>query len=98
MDDASAIFWNPAALAFMKGQEVSITHANWLPQFQLPDLFYDYLNYRQDIDAIGGTIGASVTYLSLGEFSVTNSSGPHGHRQVQVVRVCRHGRICHEGV
>ncbi len=76
VDDASAIFWNPAALAFMKGQEVSITHANWLPQFNLPDLFYDHLNYRMDIDAIGGTIGASVTYLSLGEFAVTNSSGP----------------------
>jgi hypothetical protein len=76
VDDASAIFWNPGALAFLDGQEVSITHANWLPQFNLPDLFYDHLNYRQRIDAIGGTIGASVTYLSLGEFSVTNSSGP----------------------
>ena len=26
--------------------------------------------------AIGGTIGASITYLSLGEFQITNSSGP----------------------
>jgi hypothetical protein len=76
VDDASAIFWNPAALAFLEGQEISITHANWLPQFNLPDLFYDHLNYRMKIDAIGGTIGASVTYLNLGEFSVTNSSGP----------------------
>jgi len=76
VDDASAIYWNPAELAFLKGQEISITHANWLPQFNLPDLFYDHLNYRMDIDAIGGTIGASVTYLSLGEFSVTTSKGP----------------------
>jgi hypothetical protein len=76
VDDASAIFWNPAGLAFLDGQEVSITHANWLPQFNLPDLFYDHLNYRMRIDAIGGVLGASVTYLSLGEFSVTNSSGP----------------------
>jgi len=76
VDDASAIYWNPGALAFLKGQEVSITHANWLPQFNLPDLFYDHLNYRMDIDAIGGTVGASVTYLNLGEFVVTNSSGP----------------------
>ncbi|MBU2472377.1 MAG: hypothetical protein KKF20_08230, partial [Bacteroidetes bacterium] len=29
-DDASAIFWNPAGLAFQSGQEISITHANWL--------------------------------------------------------------------
>jgi hypothetical protein len=76
VEDASASFWNPGQLAFMKGQEVSITHANWLPQFNLPDLFYDHLNYRMDIDEIGGTLGASVTYLNLGEFSVTNSSGP----------------------
>ncbi|MBM2841247.1 MAG: hypothetical protein HW412_1775, partial [Bacteroidetes bacterium] len=76
VDDASAIFWNPAALAFLKGNEVSITHANWLPQFQQADLFYDYLNYRQDIEDIGGTIGASVTYLNLGEFIRTGAGGP----------------------
>jgi len=76
VDDASAIYWNPGALAFMDGQEVSITHANWLPQFQLPDLFYDYLNFRMHIDGIGGTLGAAVTYLNLGEFTLTNSSGP----------------------
>jgi hypothetical protein len=68
VDDASAIFWNPGALAFLAGSELSITHANWLPQFQQSDLFYDHLNYRQRIDEIGGTIGASVTYLNLGEF------------------------------
>ncbi len=73
VDDASAIFWNPAGLAFLNGQEVSITHANWLPQFQQSDLFYDYLNYRQRIDEIGGVIGASVTYLNLGEFTVTTN-------------------------
>jgi hypothetical protein len=76
VDDASAMFWNPAALAFMKGQEVSLTHANWLPAFQQSDLFYDYLTYRIDIPEISGTIGASVTYLSLGKFIKTTSAGP----------------------
>jgi hypothetical protein len=76
VDDASAIFWNPAGLAFLKGQEISITHANWLPQFHQSDLFYDYLNYRQDIEELGGTIGGSITYLNLGEFIRTLSSGP----------------------
>ncbi|MEO8168301.1 MAG: type IX secretion system outer membrane channel protein PorV [bacterium] len=75
VDDASAIFWNPGALAFMTGQEVTLTHANWLPQFGLSDLFYEYANYRNNIDEIGGTVGASVTYLNLGEFIRTNSSG-----------------------
>lgn len=76
VDDVSAIFWNPAELAFLKGHEISITHANWLPQFHQSDLFYDYLNYRQDIEDIGGSVGFSVTYLNLGEFVRTLSSGP----------------------
>ncbi len=75
VDDASAIFWNPGALAFLKGQEITLTHANWLPQFGLSDLFYEYLNYRNYIEDIGGTLGASITYLNLGEFIRTNSSG-----------------------
>ena len=33
-DDAAANFWNPAGLAFQVGQEVSLTHSAWLPQFQ----------------------------------------------------------------
>jgi hypothetical protein len=75
VDDASAVFWNPGALAFLDGQEITLTHANWLPQFGLSDLFYEYLNYRNRIDDIGGTVGASITYLNLGEFVRTNSSG-----------------------
>ena len=65
-DDAGAVYWNPAGLAFLKGSEVSITHANWLPQFHLADLFYDYLNFRQDVPEWGGSVAASVTYLNLG--------------------------------
>jgi hypothetical protein len=75
VDDASAIFWNPGGLAFLKGQEISLTHANWLPQFQQADLFYEFLTYRQDISDIGGTIGASITYLNLGEFIRTDAAG-----------------------
>ncbi len=75
-DDASASFWNPAALAFLPGQEISLTHSAWLPQFQQSDLFYDYLAYRNHLDDWGGTLGASVTYLSLGEFNETTPDGP----------------------
>lgn len=73
-DDASAAFWNPAGLAFLPGQEVSITHSNLLPQFQQSDLFYDYLAYRNHIDDIGGTISATLTYESLGEFNETKDT------------------------
>ncbi len=74
-DDASAIFWNPAGLAFQTGNEVSISHANWLPQFHLSDLFYEYLNFKTSIEDFG-TVGASVTYLNLGTFIQTSEQGP----------------------
>jgi hypothetical protein len=70
-DDASAAHWNPAGLAFQRGQEISLTHSNWLPQFQQADLFYDYLSYRNYMPEWGGTISGSITYLNLGEFNVT---------------------------
>src|SRR5260221_5944625 len=73
-DDAAAAFWNPAGLAFLPGQEVSITHSNLLPQFQQSYLFYDYLAYRNHIDDIGGTISATLTYESLGEFNETRDT------------------------
>lgn len=77
-DDAASIFWNPAGLAFQmdQGTEISITHANWLPQFGQSDLFYEYLNFRYPVPYWGGTFGASVTYLNLGEFIQTGSTGP----------------------
>ncbi|MEK7818681.1 MAG: type IX secretion system outer membrane channel protein PorV [Bacteroidota bacterium] len=75
-DDASALFWNPAGLAQLTGTEVSITHSSWLPQFQMKDLFYSYLNYRKDLPDLGGTFATSITYLNLGEFIRTDETGP----------------------
>lgn len=75
-DNSSAIFWNPAGIAFLDGSEVSITHSNWLPQFQLSDLFYDYLTYRQYIDDIGGSVTSSITFMNYGEFVRTSEAGP----------------------
>jgi len=72
-DDASALYWNPAGLAFQQGQEVSISHANWLPAFNLSDLFIDYLVYRRDMPELDGTVAASITYLNLGEFTRTEN-------------------------
>jgi hypothetical protein len=75
-DDAAAIHWNPAGLAFQTGQEISITHTDWLPEFNMSDLFYDYLNYRNHISSLNGTFAAAITYLNLGEHTRTSSAGP----------------------
>jgi hypothetical protein len=69
-DNSAAIFWNPAGIAFLTGTELSITHSNWLPQFNL-DLFYDYLTYRQYLEELDGSVTASITYMNFGEFAYT---------------------------
>ncbi len=74
-DNSSAIFWNPAGIAFLTGTEVSITHSNWLPQFNL-DLFYDYLTYRQYFEDLSGSVTASITYMNFGEFVQTGETDP----------------------
>ncbi|HPG39007.1 MAG TPA: PorV/PorQ family protein [bacterium] len=73
-DDATAVFWNPAGLAFQQGREVTLMHANWLPQFG-SDLFYEFGAYRQSFEGIG-TVGFNITYLNLGKQSVTLETGP----------------------
>ena len=73
-DDATAAFWNPAGLAYQKGRELTLMHANWLPQFG-SDLFYDFGAYRQSVEGIG-TFGVNVTYLNLGKQYYTDETGP----------------------
>ncbi len=74
-DNSAAIFWNPAGIAFLTGTELSITHSNWLPQFNL-DLFYDYLTYRQYLEELDGSVTASITYMNFGEFVRTGEDSP----------------------
>ncbi|GJQ31752.1 MAG: hypothetical protein HBSAPP04_05910 [Ignavibacteriaceae bacterium] len=74
-DNSSAVFWNPAGIAFLTGQEFSFTHSNWLPQFKL-DLFYDYATYRNYLEEINGSLTASITYMNYGEFVRTGPDSP----------------------
>ena len=74
-DNSSAIFWNPAGIAFLSGSEVGFTHSNWLPQFNL-DMYFDYATYRQYVDAPNGSITASITFMNFGEFIETGSNSP----------------------
>ncbi len=74
-DNANAVFWNPAGIAFLDGSEVSFTHSNWLPQFGL-DLFYEYATYRQYFPSLNGHLFTSITYMNFGEFVRTSSMSP----------------------
>jgi len=65
-DDATAIFWNPAGLAFQTGKELVVMHCKWLPGL-VDDMYYEFASYQQHVESLGGTIGANVTYLNMGE-------------------------------
>jgi len=75
INDASAMFWNPAGLGFQKGNQVSITHSPWLPGLGLSDLFYDYLAGKYYMKKLKGTIGVSITYLNIGKIIRTDEFG-----------------------
>ncbi|HNR66812.1 MAG TPA: PorV/PorQ family protein [bacterium] len=73
-DDATAVFWNPAGLAYQEGTELTLMHTNWLPQFGT-DLFYEFAALSRSFEGIG-TIGLNVTYLNLGKQYHTYEDSP----------------------
>ncbi|MBD3167275.1 PorV/PorQ family protein, partial [bacterium] len=73
-DDATATWWNPAGLAFQDGKEVTMMHVNWLPQFKLNDLYYDFISYAHHVPD-WGTFGGNIVFLNLGETERTNEFG-----------------------
>jgi hypothetical protein len=81
-DDASAIYWNPGGLAFQyqnpevdKKGEATLMHVNWLPQFNLSDMYYDYAAVRYHLQDIG-MLGFAIQYISYGESIWTGEDSP----------------------
>ena len=70
-DNANAIWWNPAGLAYQEGAEVGITHTNWLPEFNA-GLYFDYLVGKYHVDGVG-TFGGQVAFMNLGEHERRNA-------------------------
>jgi hypothetical protein len=72
VDDATAIYWNPSALAKLKQQEISFTHNNWLAGTK-----HEFISYCVPMGG-AGTIGFDITVLNMGEMEVTNTTYPDG--------------------
>jgi hypothetical protein len=75
INDATAMYWNPAGLGFQNGVEVNVTHSPWLPGLGLGDLFFDYLSGKYHIKKLNGTVGMSITYLNIGQIIQTDEFG-----------------------
>ena len=73
-DDATATWWNPAGLAFQQRNEFTLMHTNWLPQFRLPDLYYDFVSYTHYVKD-WGTFGGNIIFMNYGEIQRTDEIG-----------------------
>ena len=73
-DDATASYFNPAALAGQTRRQVNFTHQKWLPNLA-DDLSFEFLAYSQPVPSWGGNIGLSGTLLNLGEQNRTGERG-----------------------
>jgi hypothetical protein len=74
--DATANFWNPAALAYQKGRVFGLMHARLVPDLA-DDVYYENLGYAMHLPGWGG-VGASVVYLSYGKSMAMDENGIEG--------------------
>ena len=73
--DASAMFWNPAGMARAKQAEVLVNHAEWLA-----DIDFNWGGVMLPLGDLG-TVGVSVTSLSMAEMERTTEEQPDGTGQ-----------------
>ena len=65
------LYWNPGALAFTEGTEVLFSRVNWIS-----DTRVSFLGIAQKLGP--GTIGVSVTALTMDEMEITTEIQPEG--------------------
>ncbi|MGD8395098.1 MAG: PorV/PorQ family protein [Candidatus Eiseniibacteriota bacterium] len=73
VNDATAMWWNPAALAFMPDRQATLMHSQLVPSLA-DDVYYEYFGYTSNIEGLG-SIGASIVYLTYGKNVATDFSG-----------------------
>ncbi|OQX87204.1 hypothetical protein B6D60_04400 [candidate division KSB1 bacterium 4484_87] len=71
-NDVSALYWNPAGLSRLHHNEAILMHSEWLA-----DINFDYAGIAIDMGAMG-TIGVSVTSVTMGEMKVRTELQPEG--------------------
>ncbi len=71
-DDASALYWNVAGIAQLPQPEVLLVHTEWIA-----DMKFDFAGITLPLGALG-SIGVSVTTLSMDDMMVRTVERPEG--------------------
>ncbi len=72
VDDASALYWNPACAAMVQGNELLVSDVDWVL-----DIRTNFFSYVRPM-GMAGNIGFGVTLLTMGEMDVTTVYEPDG--------------------
>lgn len=72
-NDVSALYWNPAGIAWNQGFQIEFTHSPWLA-----DISYNFFGITQSLPSINSSIGFSLISLDYGEQPVRTVNRPEG--------------------
>ena len=71
-NDATAAWWNPAGLAFMRGRTLGLMHSQLVPDLA-DDIYYEYAGWVSHMSG-WGTYSLNLIYLSYGKSIHTGDS------------------------
>jgi len=72
-DDATAVYWNPAGIARLSGQSITLNHASWPA-----NILFDQGAYVFNIKWIPGMLGVNVRALTMSRDIVRTTYLPEG--------------------
>jgi opacity protein-like surface antigen len=74
-NDATALYWNPAGIALIPGNEAIFSHSEWIA-----DINFDYAGFAMNLGGMG-TFGAFANFMTMGEMDITTELYPEGTGQ-----------------
>lgn len=72
-NDVSALYWNPAGIAWIDGVQTELMHTEWLANTS-----YDFVGIVTAIPLVRSSFGVSITSLDYGESPVRTVERPEG--------------------
>jgi hypothetical protein len=71
-NDVTALYWNPAGIATLKGSQIALIHSDWIA-----DLRHDFIGLSVPLGGLG-TVGIQLNALTMDDISVRTPEYPEG--------------------